>query len=116
MKRTIEFWQRKLDRACEQVRLHSIRANYLSSDYNCTTSFILPMKKLYGHALNRDYTGYKIFARRKTLLKKRLVYRTRIAILNQKVKQLTRTKIPFYVERINSLGGQPKFPFGWEPK
>lgn len=66
----------------------------------------MKLRKMYGHALNRDYDGVKIFHRRKKWLKNRLVLITLAAKHRREMMRLAKTKLSFFEKRILDLGGQ----------
>lgn len=109
--RDLKFWQ---DKYAEVARKHwdlMITVRSFESSYN---SWIRPfkLKKQYGHALNRDYTGFKVERRRKKWLKRRLINLTKAGAARREAKRLQETKLDFYKKKIEELGG--KVPSTWE--
>lgn len=64
------------------------------------------LRKMYGHALNKEYWGFKIHHRRKKWLKNRLVLLTMAAKHRKEMIRLAKTKLSFFEKRILTLGGQ----------
>lgn len=104
--RDLQFWYDRYKAVCAEIRTNGARAHMLETMVGGLQWMSkYKLKKMWGHALNRDYTGYKIQHRRKKWLFRRAVLTTRIAKLKATNKRLEVTKLRFYEERIRALGG-----------
>ena len=108
--RDIDFWNEKLLSVTKKLHRLNVQANAYS--YAVERYKNLRMKKVYGHGLNRDYTGYKIQARRALFLKRRLIDITKYRKAIREIKRLNKTKVNFYATKIRELGGAPKDCWG----
>ncbi len=103
--RDIHFWLDKYDKAVyDFFKNHGLAIHY--------NSYLRPfkglkLKKLYGHGLNEQYTGWKIHRRRNKWLKNRLAYTTLVAKHKQECKRLARTKLSFYLKKLENFGWTP---------
>lgn len=103
-KRTLEYWENRLRDVYRAycMLLHRGRSAQEYYEYRIKP---YKLKRQYGHALNRDYTGYKIPRRRDTWLKNRVIQLTKAASYKKEAARLKKTKISFYIAKIESLGG-----------
>jgi hypothetical protein len=102
MQRTLEFWLERLKKAQEKIYTLSVSLHYASNEYKYWKPYKL--KKQYGHALNRDYTGYKIHKRRAKWIKRYLSNLTRAAKCRQEISRIRDKKISFYKAKIAAAG------------
>ena len=86
------FWAEKLDNA---IGKYSIA-------YSNTRLYLTErkLKKIPGHGLNDEYTGYKLHKRRAAFLKNRLVLITKAAKANRECKRIKETKIKYFLKRL----------------
>ncbi len=112
--RGLEFWQEKLKKTNNLIWKLELEVRHSESVVDSYKNDRL--KKLGGHALNRDYDGYKIHHRRKKWLNNRISWLTKYHGNLREVNRLKTTKVCFYAAKIRELGGIPKDNWGQEIK
>lgn len=100
----IKFWQDKFQEVYRDFMGH--RSYYLTYKSRARYDRGIKLRKMWGHSLNRDYDGYKIYHRRKKWLKNRLMLITLAAQHRREMIRLARTKLSFFETRIKTLGGK----------
>jgi hypothetical protein len=111
--RDLQFWLERYVQVDYDIWQKTIKARTLQTmmgGLDWLDQFKL--KKQWGHALNRDYTGIKIGKRRRRWLRNRLILITKIAKLRSAKTRLETTKLPFYETKILALGGKVPRKYG----
>ena len=101
--RDLKFWTDRFVKVAREVWGLSCRVREF--EYSARLDPRRKLKKMYGHALNRDYSGFKIHRRRKRWLFERVVILTKAGTARREMKRLETTKLAFYAKKITELGG-----------
>ena len=101
--KNLQFWEDKYTKSFQKFMHH--RGMYIFFKMNIDHEKNQRLKKIYGHGMNKEYTGYKIHKRREMWLKRRLSYLTNMAKHRKEMLRVVTTKLSFFEKKIYHLGG-----------